>query len=107
MAGAEQMARMYGQGLHPEATPENPVALGPPFQSHKSVPERLTEARRAVPEAVAEEWERIEHKIGKAGEGNAVAGFDLIVAPDGRRNQSLRTTSSPPGIVSGGDGLVG
>ncbi len=77
----EQMARMYGQGLHPDASPENPQALGPPFQSHKSVADRLAEARKANPEADAEEWERIEHKIRKAGERNAVAGFDLTFSP--------------------------
>ncbi len=56
-------------------------ALGPPFQSHKSVADRLAEARKANPGAGAEEWERIEHKIRKAGERSAVAGFDLTFSP--------------------------
>lgn len=74
---AEHMARMYGQGLHPDATPDNPVALGPPFPRYKTVPERLADARAENPDVDAEQWERIEHKIRKAGERNAVAGFDL------------------------------
>jgi hypothetical protein len=77
----EQMALMYGQGMHPEATPDNPAALGPVFPRYKTVPERLLEARAVNPDANAEEWEQIEQKIRKGGERSAVAGFDLTFSP--------------------------
>ena len=77
----EQMALMYGQGMHPAATPESPVALGPAFPVYKTVPDRLAEARAANPGVDAEEWERIEHRIRKGGERTAVAGFDLTFSP--------------------------
>jgi len=75
------MALMYGQGMHPHATPDNPVSLGPMFPRYKTVPERLVEARAANPDANAEEWEQIEQKIRKGGERSAVAGFDLTFSP--------------------------
>ena len=59
----EQMALMYGQGMHPQATVDDPKSLGAPFKNYKSIPERIADARAANPDANAEEWERVEFRI--------------------------------------------
>jgi len=77
----EQMELMYGQGLHPDATVEDPKALGAPFRHYKGVEQRLAEARAANPDVNEEEWARIQHKIRTSGDRSAAAGFDLTFSP--------------------------
>ena len=77
----EQMALMYGQGMHPQATVDDPRSLGAPFKNYKSIPERIADARVANPGVDAEEWERIEFRILRSGDRSAAAGYDLTFSP--------------------------
>jgi len=77
----EQMALMYGQGLHPDATVDDPKSLGAPFRRYKGVEQRLAEALAANPGVDGEEWAKIQHKIRTTGDRSAAAGFDLTFSP--------------------------
>jgi len=77
----EQMALMYGQGLHPAATVDDPKSLGAPFRRYKGIEQRLAEARAANPGVDDEQWAKIQHKIRTTGDRSAAAGFDLTFSP--------------------------
>jgi conjugative relaxase-like TrwC/TraI family protein len=77
----EQMALMYGQGLHPDATGADPKALGAPFRRYKGIEQRLAEARAANPDMNDEDWAKLQHKIRTSGDRSAAAGFDLTFSP--------------------------
>jgi conjugative relaxase-like TrwC/TraI family protein len=73
----QQMANLYGLGLHPETG----EALGRPYNVYRPAAERLEAALAAEPGATAQRRAELAEAVERVGQRQAVAGFDCTFSP--------------------------